>query len=74
MNCAKKTSVVIQVHSPVYDTWFNLVSVHEDSSGEPLLICENKDNGFDRMVFRPLEVSCNVPHLWKNKPVKFYKP
>lgn len=62
----------MRVYSPLYETVFAITSIYEDAVGGPILVCENKSEGFDRMLFRPLEVDSKDVILWKGKPVEFH--
>jgi hypothetical protein len=62
-----------KVYSLLYEATFACDDVHEDSNGNPILVCNCESLGIKRMLFRPSEVQCNEAFNWKMKPVEFAK-
>jgi len=62
----------MRVYSPLFEIEFAVISIHGNVDGDPILVCENKSEGFSRMLFRPYEVTNKELCLWKNKAVEFH--
>ena len=59
-----------KVYSPLYEETFICDSVHEDISGNPLLVCHCDALGIERMIFSPLEIQCNEAFLRKRESIE----